>query len=195
MKTIKYLVAAAAISMMTVANAKATMIVLFEEVGGHVVVNSNGTIDLAGLPPIVGASGSARVVPLFPTFISGGGGLGVIPGAFSIDLPGFGASSIATFASSTSGDRFGLADAGTTGSLLVPRFYVSGAPINSTSVYLNQSFASLGLDEVPQVYTLTNGDTVEVYYDEIPTPEVPLPLSGILLATGIGGLIARRLIA
>ena len=72
--------------------------------------------------------------------------------------------------------------------------YVSGTPINTSGVYQNASFSSLGIDVGSSTTTFTDLDnkTTTDFVTVNRTSAVPEPSGMGLLALGAGGLLARR---
>jgi len=161
----------------------AEVIVTATEVGGDVVFQAGGELDLDGLDlffsgkfggPIVDPSQAHLVVgPPFVNFDAYSGLTGP---------SNFGAASF-TIASSGSGDRFGLN--GTVGLLAVPVGYTPDAPLSGSATYSGATLASLGLNPGTYVYTLPH-DTITV---QIGTVQIGVPEPSSLVLAGIGVVI------
>ena len=134
----------AATSLLIVASpAQGGFIVTLEQVGGNVVAKGSGAIDLTGLtlsPNTFGAI--AGLVPKVAFVDTGPAGLnGSLNGYLGFSGPTSFGSSLATSASSGSGDFVGMHGIGL---LLLPMGYVSGTALSDTSTYDNATFSTLG---------------------------------------------------
>jgi hypothetical protein len=72
----------------------------------------------------------------------------------------FGTGTFAFFADAGTGDVFGL-DFGPAKILLVPDEYVSGDPLDGSSTYVGETFASIGMKEGSYTWTWGFGDTLD----------------------------------
>jgi hypothetical protein len=81
-----------------------------------------------------------------------------------------------------------------TGGFVIESGYVSGTPINTSGVYQNASFGSLGIDVGSSTTTFTDviNKTTTDFVTVNRTAAVPEPSGMGLLALGAGGLLARR---
>jgi hypothetical protein len=191
--------AALALSVAAVSGARAAYVVTFLEVGADVVATGGGSLDLAGFPhdpdkrrgvaAVDGSIGAEVTGPASLTFFDqyvgatgpskyGGGGM------FKAD--------------EGSGDIVGVE--GSTnpknpsdGGVAVPDGYRSGDPLSDASIYLDQTFATLGIVEGTYIYRFGAGANADSFTVQI-GPAVPEPASWALLAVGFASLrVARRL--
>jgi hypothetical protein len=145
----------AATSLLIVASpAQGGFIVTLEQVGGNVVAKGSGAIDLTGLTLSPNTFGDiAGLVPNVAFVGTGPAGLnGSLNEYLGFSGPTSFGSSLATFASSGSGDFVGMHGIGL---LLLPMGYVSGTALSDTSTYDNATFSSLGA--TPGTYEWTWG--------------------------------------
>jgi hypothetical protein len=159
-------------------------IITFRQVGTDVVETGAGSLNLTGTPffgtdsPSPSQTNSNLAVTL----------MGPVPGVQYDDYRGLegpqtfglGTPFGAVFASSGSGDMFGLS--GDLGFVFVPHGYVSGASLSATDTYANQTFSSLGLTPGIYNYTLPS-DTLTVEIG------AAVPEPSTLALAGIGGLV------
>jgi hypothetical protein len=166
-------------------SAQAGYVVTLEEVGSDVVATGSGALDLIGLT--AGSSG-ATVAAMIPrlSFINTG------PTGFMVSMSYKGISGPSSFGSgeggqpsSGSGDIVGLDK--TSNNLLVPRGYISDSALADTSIYDNQTFASLGV--TPGVYEWTWGTGADQNFTlDIGASPVPEPSTWTMLLIGFAGL-------
>lgn len=161
--------------------ARAAFVLKIEEVGPDVVATGSGSIDLADLSldesgsitPYL-ASGEAIVLTGdSDAFVGYSGPTG--PGNFG-DEGSFPVSS-------GSGDFVGIS--GAFGELAVPPAYISGNPLSSSAVWLNQSFANMGITTGTYVWTWGAGDYADSFTVEIAVPE---PSTWVMMLVGFAGL-------
>jgi hypothetical protein len=169
-------------------SARADVLWLFGQTGGHVVGTLSGSLDLTGASP---SGGGALVgAAIFP---SGG----TITNSFgSLDnYRGFGPASFGsgtnTFAASVMGSVFGFDGDLSQTDIFLPSGYMSGSALSGTITFANATFASLGITAGDYVYSLLNDagvpvDTITVRF--VPPSEVPLPGALSFFATGLIGL-------
>lgn len=183
--------------------ASASIVVEVDEVGGNVVATAFGTFDLTGLDPrfdgstfsggllrgnfgpgsllVSGSSSTNTTFILTPDVISA-------PSNF-ID-----SSQPNTFAFLSLGDVVGAfnnlsGDAG----IFLPTGYTSGTPLNGTSTWNGETFASLQLLPGSYEWEFTNGETFTLNIGDVAAVPEPgtwalLTLAGI----GFGGYRLRR---
>jgi len=177
--------------------AEANVIIDITQVGSNVVATGSGTINLTGLTFVGNIFvGSGIIQPSSDAIIEGPPSstlhyddYSVISGPLSFGSGG------PTFASSGSGDIFGVLSPG---NLAVPLGYTSGSLLSGTDTYSGQTFSSLGL--TPGTYKWTwgtgvNADslTVDIIAPSSVVPEpCTLTLAGIAAASGLGYFGWRR---
>ena len=164
--------------------ARAGVIITITQVGPDVDVSGSGTIDLAGLgsPTLIG--GGAEVYPSLGVVLPGPPGTSGVDRYSGVTGPASFGSGFPMAPNSGTGIYFGVNGSG--GTLLVPQGYVSGDTLPlSTSTYLGQSFASLGLTPGTYTYHVPH-DTLTV--EILPAATVPEPstlaLFGLLTLGG-----------
>jgi PEP-CTERM motif-containing protein len=173
--------------------AEASVVIDVTEVGGNVVTTGSGTVDLAGLTLFsTGGTSGGVVEPVRGTILLG-------PGA-SVDFyagvtgpTSFGAGDV-TFASSLSGDAFGL-DGIPEQTIVVPAGYMSGTALSGSATYTGQTFASLGLTPGTYVYTWGSGptaDSLTINIEAIPEPGTWAMMTLGFAALGLAGFRATR---
>ena len=176
--------------------AEAGFVVDISQVGSDVVVNGSGSIDLSVLTGVGNGgthalvSGAFGAVVLGP--VSSDGIFGGLTGPMS-----FGTSDN-QFASSTSGDSFGLVASNNGFNepvLYLPGTYVSGSELTASATFDNTTIAALGLTPGKYTYTLSGlGDAADNSFT-INIGSVPEPSSLALAATAmglLGGLAFHR---
>jgi hypothetical protein len=127
------------------------------ESGADVVAAGAGVFDITDLTFNGGAgSGSAAVAPSRAAVSIGSAADSGLYGALSGPLS-LGSGRFPTFASSESGDRFGIGFADEL-DLVLPSDYVSGAALLGSARFDDQTIASLGFDPGTYVYTWGSGD-------------------------------------
>jgi hypothetical protein len=128
---------------------EAGIIMTATEVGSDVVVSGSGTADLTGLSLNTNAGTVSFMSPSEASLDTGPTGAISTDQYQSVNGPSDFGSGAFTFATSGTGDRFGVSFVGGIGvsfySLFVPQGYVSGSQLNGTSTFANQTFASLGM--------------------------------------------------
>ena len=201
MPTTKFLATALALALCVTAavpsRSRAEFNISVQEVGADVVVTGSGSANLSALTLVSRQSYDAIIFPSGPGLLVGAAGMQAADDYQSIFGPGsFGTGGFA-MATSGSGQRFGLNALSPTQLLLnVPRDYVSGTALSSTSTYVGKTFASLGL--TPGTYRYTWGTeatadsmTILVVARAVPEPaSLSLALLGGLFWIGCG--VRRR---
>lgn len=175
--------------------AHGAMMIIASEVNGHAEFTYSGTLDLTGLTQLASNRAETReqgfIRPRDGSLVS----LALTGPRRNATHPydSYAASSFARFGTTTPhrgaarGQAFGLISSG---QLLVPHGYQSGAPINGRLIFFNQTFEELGLaDAFERQVTLRNGDTITLIKPEprVDRP-IPLPASGFAFLTGIAAL-------
>jgi hypothetical protein len=177
--------------------AQAGYVVDLTEQGANVVATGSGAIDLTGLTFLFGAGDPGDIAPQGAQIFTG-------PTVnFNSDryYTGFtGPASFGSgngqmsFANSGSGDIVGVGaiDILPTGGvqiLAVPLNYVSGSPLSDTSIYLNESFFSLGV--TPGTYEWTWGDGANQNFTLVignAVSAVPEPSTWAMMILGFCGV-------
>lgn len=139
---------------MTATNCRGDIVVTAEESNGDVIFSGSGSADLAGLAPASITGINRFILPGEAEFLIGGigsllnvDGYSISPGPSSIGPGGF------SFASSSTGDRFGInLDPFGDTQLILPDGYVSGSQISGTATFAGATLASLGLAEGTYVW-------------------------------------------
>jgi VPDSG-CTERM motif len=176
-------------SLFSVQPAQAYKITL-KQVGANVVATGSGAINLTGLLFITGAStGSAFIHPNFSFIVLAPGtedGYRGFSGPLSFGVGAF------TLASSNGGDSVGIIFNGAD-LLLVPDGYVSNTALSSSSMYNNQTFASLGVTPGTYIWSWGTGLPNQNFMLIIRGAGVPDCGSTVsLLGFGLLGLAALR---
>jgi hypothetical protein len=152
--------------------AEASVVIDVSEVGGNVVVKGGGTVDLTGLSFHAEGSVESGMIPSFGGINAGSfGSTDFYQGATGPASFGPGGLS---FASSSSGDAFGVDALGfTVPTIIVPAGYASGTALSGSETYDGQTFASLGLTPGTYAYDWGSGptaDSLTVKIGSIPEP-------------------------
>jgi hypothetical protein len=173
------------------APAEASVVIDVSEVGGNVVATGGGTVGLAGLAPFGTAPGTAFMNPWFGNVDIGG-----ISGTYleiteynGVTGPTSFGADLATFASSASGDLFGVNGSGPNGTGVdVPFNYVSGSALSGSATFDGQTFASLGLTPGTYVYTWGSGPTADSLTLQIGPAAIPEPGTWAMIMLGFAAL-------
>ena len=160
-------------------NACADLILTARELGGNVVIEGAGDINVAGLASSGVSTQAAGLDPSIPLVMVGSNGdtdfYTGVTGPANIGSGG----GIAP--SSTSGAIFGIGGPGGN-TLFLPRFY-AGANISGSATYAGTTFVGLGLDLGIHEWTLpTPGGTERISLHVV----VPEPSSIALLSATLG---------
>lgn len=164
-------------------NGQAAVIFTATESGGNVVISGGGTINLFGLEDGSVLEAGAAVNPTT-------GYLGVGTGSdvdsqtyFPVSGPtDFGPGFASPGPDFSDGDLFGRFSPG---NLFVPLDYNSGAPFTSSSTWVGQSIASLGMTPGTYVWTWGEGATA----DSMTLTVVPEPTTIGMLGMGIVAVV------
>lgn len=183
---------------MTAGAAQAAVTFNIQEVGGNVVATGSGAINTTGLTVAATAN--------YSKFINGGNG-GVIVGSGLIDsvkytnaatsFQSFGTTTNFVFASSSTGDEFGLHLADQN-SIFLPVGYVSNTALAGALTINGATLASLNLTPGSYLVRLVNGDSITVNVGGVSAPAVPEPATWAMMIAGfgaVGGAMRRRQIA
>ncbi len=166
------------------ASAQAALIITIEEVGDAVVATVSGTINMDALTA-TGSSGNLDngvILGSAGQVIAGGGAFTYYNGAAGGEM--FGTNEFPLTGDSSTGDAFGIYAHPSFNYIAVSQSYVSGAQMNATTTWNNQTFATLGLDETSFTMTWGSGATADSMTMNAAVPE---PATAGLL--GISGLI------
>jgi hypothetical protein len=165
-----------------VGTSQAGVIIDINQVGSDVVETGSGTIDLTGLTgPSTYDTFYAAIQPnvaLAHLAPAQHGGINMDEYSSATGPTSFGSGTSHTFATTGSGDAFGVE----TAHIILSPGYVSGTPLSATDTFASQTLKSLGL--TPGTYTYTwSSDFLTV---NIGTSSVPEPSAAIL--SGIGAM-------
>jgi len=165
--------------------ARGAMIVTAIETGGDVVLSGTGSLTFAA-DVTLGGSVNHALRPSAYVFV---GGVGVPSNdvdwynELGVGGPAAFGSGPAVFATSGSGDAFGIAFGLTDDFVVAPVGYVPGTPLSGSSTYAGHTFASLGI--FPGTYTWTwSTDSITLI--------VPEPSTGTLLTLALALAFAAR---
>jgi hypothetical protein len=173
------------------APAEASVVIDVSEVGGNVVATGGGRVDLSGLTFFAtGGSGGAAMQPSFGLMDIGGIGSPLfldeypgVAGPASFGPGGF------TFASTSSGDRFGVNARRPNGTGVdVPFGYASESALSGSATFDGQTFASLGLTPGTYVYTWGSGPTADSLTLQIGPAAIPEPGTWTMMTLGFAAL-------
>ena len=179
---------AAAVSTMSAPSAEAAVVVTFTEVGSDVLENGSGTINLNGLTFLADVFTEPAVIEPSQSYVISGSTLGLtaiyegaIAGPTNFGLGG------STFASSGSGDTFGINPSDGSFFLYVPDSYFGGQ-LSTSSTFLNASFASLGMMPGTYVYSFGSGTNGDRVFIDVGTNTIPEPSTWAMMLLGFAGL-------
>ena len=189
-----YSACALALGAIAAPSAHAGFVAIFEQVGSDVDEVGGGTIDLTDLSdsPAVNPL-EASIAPSASFFISGASGaLGQLyrgvtgPRNFGPDDP--------ATADRSSGDIVELSAGIGNQQIYVPVGYASGDSLSNASVYLNSTFASLGMTPGTYVYTWGSDEHADAFTIVIgaPVPEPSTWAMGLIGFAGLGYAALRR---
>lgn len=147
---------------------QAAVVITALESGGDVIISTlGGSFDLTGLSgPTQGGTGGGTIIPSNPTITIGetDGFEHYYTGIVGPSSFGSGAQSYPDF--NNNGDAIGIH----LDRLYVPLNYTSGDPIGvSSSTYVGETFASLGMTPGTYVWTWT-GDSITLNVSSVPLP-------------------------
>ena len=178
-------------------SAQAGYVVTLTQQRPDVVANGNGPIDLTGLGRMMpSGTANAQIAPTLGRIVTGP----VEPEAgtaFDRYTPRTGLTGPSSFgsgpsgtANSGSGDLVGvIAGDPAVFELAVPVGYLSGNPLSDTSIYVNATFASLGVTPGTYEWTWGSGANQNFTLQIGPAAAVPEPPSLLLLAGALVGLV------
>jgi hypothetical protein len=182
-----------ALAALSASSAQAKFVAVFQQVGSAVEETGAGTIDLTDLSdsPAVNPL-EASIAPIASFFISGtSGALGQLyrgvtgPRNFG---PGDPAS-----ADQSNGDIVELSAGISNQQIYVPVGYVSGDALSNSSVYLNSTFASLGMTPGIYVYTWGSGEHADTFSIDIAAaPEASTWAMMLMGFVGLGYAALRK---
>ncbi len=189
--------AGAAVAIMSVEAAEASIDITLLQVGPDLVVSFDGALNTSGLPTSLASTNystfRAKITADMTAAISfGAGSRDYYSSAFSASLPQFALFDIVNSNMPSTGDVFAIWNGA---SLSVPQGHIFGTLSGSMTI-AGQSYASLGLiDGVYTSGTLPSGDFVRVTIDHTlvesgPSP-APAPATLSLLAAGLAALGIR----
>ena len=172
-----------------------TITVDFLESAAGVTISGSGSFDTTGLSEALSNFDTTGLVFVSPAFGSFGAGAPAIGDALSagVTYTSFGPNG-ATFATSGSGDAFGLVFCGTVTDtcVMLPDGYASNDQLAFSAEFAGQSFASLGITETNPISLAIGDNTVNLTFTlpaAVPLPPALPLLGGALL--GIGAFVRR----
>jgi hypothetical protein len=170
----------------------AGFIVNINQVGNDVVAVGSGSLNVSALTFLSSGTFPSNIVPASGLYRGGVGDV-LFSATNSIVGPlNFGTGNVNNIANIATGDQVGIT--AFNGRLFVPVGYVSGNSLSHTSVWTNQSFATLGLAEGTYVYswgTGPNADSLTINASITAVPE-PSALTMTFLAAIAGCSWLRR---
>lgn len=172
--------------------------------GADVVISGSGSLNVSDLFELA-SLGDFRNA-LSPAYVAGSNALEVYAGPTSSGAQGGsilagqinGPTAIGTAApvvlpSFGSGDLFGVNVSSNGLGLILPKGYVTGAPLNGSSTYANQTLASLGLSNGLYIWRWGNGANTDSLRLQVGPPvPAPLPLLGAAAAFRCASHLRRR---
>ncbi|WP_213771265.1 PEPxxWA-CTERM sorting domain-containing protein [Bradyrhizobium sp. dw_78] len=171
-------------------DARAAAVITIDQVGSDVIATGSGTINLTDLPIIGEDSESANVSKEGgASTILALGGMGSTKGSLTSLVAGpssFGNPSGLYFASSASGDHFGILEGRPGAQLILPSNYVSGTALSDTTIWDNMTLAGLGFTDGAYVWTWGTGVNADSLTLEIGA--VPEPSTWAMMILGFCGL-------
>ena len=174
--------------------AEAAVVIKIRQSGANLIATGSGSLDTSNLVRAPYTGTNAWMLPSSNRLILGPFGLNLF---YSYGIPLNGPSSFGTgfgaFASSGNGSILGFDFSFGQSYIAVPYGYVSGDPLNSSSVFNSASFSSFGL--TPGVYTYSFGSGVDldtITVQIVAATTVPEPASLALLGMGVAGIAAVR---
>ncbi len=195
------LLAAPAALLLSQGQAKAILTYNIFESAGNVVVQTNGSIDLTGAVPVMGAGSdcgtNGSVISLFAFICTGNN---TTMDYYDISGPqSFNGSAFSFPSSSVSGISTFL-QGFVPGFLAIDQAYASGTPIVSSATFNGQTLASLGFTTTGLIGTWTldgTSESIQVFLGP-PSPAAvpgPLPLVGAAAAFSFSRRLRKRIAA
>ena len=165
---------------------EAGIVLTATETTDGVVIQGGGTLDLNGATAGGTSSSPAGINPSYSFVLTGSTSGSPLDQCRTVTNGGSFGPGDRVFASSASGDAFGLGFNG--GVLVVPTGYVSDSSLSGTATFASATFDSLGLNVGTYLFTLPNDTfTFQVGPAAVATPE---PAT---LASAASGLVALGL--
>ena len=171
-----------------------TVTISVNEVGGDVVFQTFGNLDLTGLSPTGQTNFGAGIAPAEGRFSIGTPGIADTYSLGVSGLPSFGSSRLA-LATSSSGTLFALTDISPYGvfDLAVSSGFSSGDLVDGSSTFAGKTLADLGIfNPFSSSLTLSNGQVIAY---EIGLQPVPIPAAfgaSLTAMVMLGGFACAR---
>ena len=179
-----------AIGALAAPSTQAAYLVTFAENNGDVLEVGSGSLDLADLFSDGDATNSPAIWPAQAFFDSGADKVDMDVYLGAVGPINFGASAL-SHADASSGDGVGIGGI-PSGLLGVPAGYRSGTALSETSIYLDSTFAPLGMTPGGYVYSWGAGAHADTFTIDIglatSPPAVPEPSTWAMLLLGFGGV-------
>jgi hypothetical protein len=170
-------------------SADAAYTLSFEEVSGNVIATGSGSINLSDLIfDTTIASNQLHIIPTSASLLVGAALLGPVDVYGGISGPSSFGSGTGQFSITGSGDLVGFN--GPAGLLDVPHGYISGDPLSSSTTFLFESFAFLGLAPGAYVSSWGTGAGADTFTVDIGPvgPAVPEPSTWAMMLLGFASL-------
>jgi hypothetical protein len=167
--------------------AEASIVITIEQVGSDVVATGSGSLDVTDLDVFSTNPSFPDLVPSQAYVLLGPRAFESIDYGFTVKGPSSFGAAAGNFASSGSGDAFGVFGGGGPATLIVPDGYTSGTALSGSATFDNATIGGPGLIPGTYVYTWGNGAHADSLTVQIGPAAVPEP------ATLAGGALGAAL--